>query len=579
MGSDERVRPARRGGSTQEDSRGVDYRRLDALRRGQTELTNHLVDEFSAGRLSRREFLRRGTVIGVSLPVLGALASACGSSPATGSSTGTGKSGATIRVGTLVPTGAINPLTVPDRGGEQMLGQTGQFLVLSDEQLKLQPLLATSWSANASATVWTFKIRKGVTFSDGRPLTADDVVYTYKLQSDPKNGGDALSVFGGVLGPDGVEKVDDFTVAFHLDNPNAAFPYACSSDNFNLIILPNGYDPAKWEASFLGTGPFVLKNYSPGVGASFVRNDHYWGPKALPAGSEWTFYQSETPMAAALQAGNIDYMQEFTVSGSPQLLHGDYKIYDLRSAENLQLSMRNDIKPFTDARVRQAVALCLDRPAIVKSLLQGYADIGNDNPFAPVFPETDPNVPQRHQDLTQARELLAAAGYANGFSTQLFTQNTEGCPAFAQVVAASAAKLGIHVALTVETTTKYYGTSKFGGSDWLDGTMSLVHYASRSTPNVYLTAPLQTITKSGQGSWNAARFNNPTYDKLSNDYIGATDLSVQRRLAGEIETLLLQETPIIFPFFIRFLSASAKNVSGVYPTQVGQIFLANATKQ
>lgn len=579
MRVERRAHPAQRSPRSEEGTRRIDKRQLDGLRRGQGELENHLVDEFVAARLSRREFLRRGTVVGMSLPVLGALAASAGNSPFAATRKQAGKPGATIRVGTLVPTGAIDPLTVPDRGGEQMLGQTGQFLVNSDEQLNLRPVLATSCHPNSSATVWTFKIRKGVTFSDGKGLTADDVVYTYKLQSDPKNGGDALSVFGGVLEPDGVEKVDDFTVAFHLNNSNAAFPYACSSDNFNLIILPKGYDPAKWQTSFLGTGPFVMKHYSPGVGASFVRNNRYWGPKALPIGSEWTFYESETPMAAALEAGDIDYMQEFTVAGSPQLLHGGYKIYDLKSAENLQLSMRNDIRPFTDARVRRAVALSLDRPAIISALLQRYADIGNDNPFAPVFPETDPRVPQRHQDLKQAANLLAAAGYPRGFSTELLTQNTDGCPAFAQVVAESAAKLGIHISLTVESPTKYYGTSTFGSSDWLDGVMSLVHYASRSTPNVYLTAPLQTITKSGQGRWNAARFNNPTYDRLSKEYIGALDLSLQRKLAGQIETLLLQETPIIFPYFIRFLSAAAKTVSGVYPTQVGQIFLASATKR
>ncbi len=133
--------------------------------------------------------------------------------------------------------------------------------------------------------------------------------------------------------------------------------------------------------------------------------------------------------------------------------------------------------------------------------------------------------------------------------------------------------------LTIETPTKYYGSSVFGKSDWLDGEMSLVDYGARAVPNVYLQAPLQAPnTKTGTGPWNAARFSNPTYDALSKQYIATVDLSTQRRLAGQIQTLLLDETPIIFAYFYNYLSASAKNVTGTYPTAQGQFFLWNATK-
>ena len=107
----------------------------------------------------------------------------------------------------------INPLTVADQGGLDMLAQTGEYLTLSDQELNLHPVLATSWTPNATADVWTFKIRQGVKFSNGHPLTAADVVYTYQLQTNPKSGGNALSAFGGVLQPSGVVKVDDYTVA------------------------------------------------------------------------------------------------------------------------------------------------------------------------------------------------------------------------------------------------------------------------------------------------------------------------------------------------------------------------------
>ena len=247
-----------------------DNGRLDRLRQGQAEVTNHVIDEFAAGRISRRDFLRRGSVVGISVPVLAASVAACenSSTPAPRPSSPSPvahKAGATITAGILTPTGGINPLTVADVGGGIMLAQTGEYLCLANQQLGLQPMLAESWTPNSAADVWTFKIRQGVTFHDGRPLTADDVVYTYKLQTNPNNSANALSAFGGVLGPSGVTKVDDHTVAFHLEAPNGNFPYLTCSENYNMIILPDGYDPAYWQRSFVGTGPFMLKSYTPAV--------------------------------------------------------------------------------------------------------------------------------------------------------------------------------------------------------------------------------------------------------------------------------------------------------------------------
>jgi peptide/nickel transport system substrate-binding protein len=560
-------------------------RRLDRLRDGQGDIGNHVIDEYAAGRLSRRDFLRRGSVVGISIPVLGAVVAACGSSgsssPSSSSGSSAGKSGATIKVGIVVPTAAINPVTVADQGGLDMLAQTGEYLCLSTQSLALKPVLATSWTPNSTADVWTFKIRQGVKFHDGSPLTADDVVYTYQLQTDPKNASNALSAFGGVLQPSGVQKVDDFTVAFHLEAPNGNFPYLTSSDNYNMIIIPKGYNPASWQGSFIGTGPFVLKSYTAKVGASFTRNESYWGPKALPAATEFTFYPDQTPEILALSSGTLDVVGQFAVSGGEQLLASGapYNIIRLRSSAHRELSMRCDQAPFTDPRVRQAIALTLDRPAIVQALFKGYADLGNDSPFAPVFPSTNTSVPQRTQNITKAKSLLAAAGHPNGFTTHLTTEQFLEIPSYAQIIAQSAKAIGVTIGLTVESSAAYYGKATFGNSDWLDATMSLVDYGHRSVPNVFLGAPLETINaKTGTGSWNAAHFNDPQYDTLVGQYVATVDLSTQRSIAGQIETLLLDQTPVIFGYFYNYLTAMAKNTTGAYPTAIGHIFLYNATK-
>src|SRR5215472_14846514 len=563
--------------------KNIDHGRLDDLRSGQGPVQEHVIDEFVAGRLSRRDFIRRGTMIGLSMPVVGGILAACGSSsstPATGSSaTPSGKAGANIKAGILVPAAAINPLTIADTGGLELIGNVGEFLVFTDVQGTYHPWLATSWSPNTDASVWTFKIRQGVKFNDGTPMTADDVVYSFKTQSDPKSTSNALSVFGGTLSPDGVEKVDSNTVAFHLVHPNAGWPDAVSEDNYNMIIVPNNFDYGKYQSSWPGTGRLMKDSYTPNVGASLVPNPHYWGTKALPARVDFTFYANEAPMAAALQAGAIDAMDQFTVATSPQLLNGTFNVINLKAATHRQLSMRTDMHPFTSKYVRQAIAYTLDRPAIVSALFKGLAQPGNDNPFAPVYKYTDKTVPQRKKNLTLAKQLLAKGGVPNGFSTPLLTETTQEMPHFAQIIKQSAAQIGVTINLTIETPTKYYGDAVFGKSDWLDGEMSLVDYGARSVPNVYLGAPLHSINaKAGTGSWNAARFNNSTFDKLASDYIAAVDIASQRRIAGQIERLLLDETPIIFAYFYNYLTATAKNVTGVYPTAQGQFYLWNAAK-
>jgi peptide/nickel transport system substrate-binding protein len=408
-------------------------------------------------------------------------------------------------------------------------------------------------------------------------MTADDVVYSFKLYTAPKSA--ALSALGGVLAPDGVVKVDDATVAFHLEAPNGNFPYLISSDNYNTIIIPNNYDPAKWQSSFIGTGPFVLSSYTPKVGASFTRNESYWGTKALPSQTQFTFYDTQPPSILALTGGNIDVLGQFSVTGGEALLNSSYNIIKLKSSAHRELSMRNDQAPFTDPRVRQAIALTLNRPEIVTALFKGLSDLGNDSPFAPVYPSTNTSIPQRVQNISQAKSLLAAAGHPNGFTTTLVTENIQEIPAFAQVVAQSAAAIGVKINLNVEAQSKYYGNFEFGTSDWLDGTMSLVDYGHRGVPNLFLGAPLQTTNATtGTGAWNAAHFNNAQYDSLVKQYVAAPDVSSQRTVAGQIQQLLLNETPIIYAYFYDYLTATAMNVTGVYPTAIGHIFLQNAAK-
>jgi len=554
---------------------------LDRLRSERTELENHYIDELVSGHMDRRDFLRRGSMIGMSTGLLGAILAACGGSSSTTTATGSGsgatpssgKKGGTLRVAGVTPTGAVNPLTLFDAGGLLMLNQTGEFLIFdSNLKLALQPMLALSWKPNADGSVWTFQLRPNVTFHNGKQMTADDVVYTFKQLSDPKVASNALSAFTGVLTPDGVKKVNATSVEFHLESPNGNFPYLVSSDNYNAIIVPDGTDFGKWQKTFVGTGAFKLGSYTQGSGATFVPNPSYWGTKPLLSGTQFKFYDAQQPMILALQGGDVDVIAQFTPAGATQLLSGStYKIITLKSANHRELSMRNDQAPFNDAKVRQAVAYSMDRTGMVAALLSGKGSVANDSPFGPRFTSTDTTVPQRSQNIDMAKQLLQQAGHSS-INATLFTEQYQEIPQLAQAIQQNAKQAGININLKVETQTNYYGKATFGNSDWLDGQMSLVDYGDRGVPNVYLVSPLTS-----KGTWNAAHFKNPQYDSLVKQYVAALDLQAQKQVAGKIQRLLLDETPIVIPYWIDGLTASTPSVGGLNPTSIAQLYLNTAS--
>jgi len=269
---------------------------LEQSRSAAGELGNHAIDEFKAGRLSRRELLRHASLLGLSMATAGLIGM-----PRARAQAPAGKPGGTIRVAHLTPVGAVDPLTVNDAAGLALINQTGEFLIDDDgQELKLRPSLALSWTPNTKGDVWTFKLRPNVKFHDGQSMTAKDVAATFNRLADPASGSAALSVLKGVLSKGSVKVIDDMTVEFHLDAPNGNFPYYVSSDTYNAVILPANFS-GTYEKSFPGTGPFRFESYTPKVGAAFVRNPDYWGEKALPDRVTFAFYADLQSQLLALQ--------------------------------------------------------------------------------------------------------------------------------------------------------------------------------------------------------------------------------------------------------------------------------------
>ena len=559
-------------------------RRLDEFRRDEAgPLESALLDDLGSGEMDRQEFIRRASVLGLSASVIGTALGAFGlPTPAFGGTAAPVRIGGRLRVGIIPPPVAagLDPHTYNNVGDLQTGGIAGEFLTRATPNLTLLPELATKWTPNRNATVWTYKLRPGVKFQSGQSFGADDVVATFNRLSDPKSGSQALSAFKGVLSPGGTRKLDNLTVQFRLDAPTASFPYLTSSTTYQAILLPKAYKLGTFEKTPQTTGAFRLVSYNPGVGARFERNPSWWGGRAPLDGVDVRFFSDDSAVVSALLGGQIDLVGQVNfATGRALFTSPNVQIFKARGATHRQVPMRVDAdNPLEDARVRRAIALTLDRPAIVKTLFSNLADVGNDSPFAPVYPSTDKSVPQRKKDLTQARALMAQAGFANGFKITLTTQRVGEIPQLAQIIQRSVKAIGIDMKLNILTPTAYFAGSQegppkgWGTTPWLNTPMNITNWGHRAVPNVLLTSAFQT-----KGIWNAAHWSNKQFDAAAKAFIGAIALADQRRYEKQMQQLLLAHTPVIIPYFYNYLGAGSKRVRGYKADAQATIFISRTS--
>jgi peptide/nickel transport system substrate-binding protein len=211
--------------------------------------------------------------------------------------------------------------------------------------------------------------------------------------------------------------------------------------------------------------------------------------------------------------------------------------------------MRCDTKPFADNRVRQAMALSLNRPAMMKTLTGGLGAIGDDNVVSRIYPAYTP-IPQRTQDYARARALLAAAGYPNGIEATLTT--ARALVPIATVAQQMWAGAGITISLNPEPETTYYQT------DWLQAPLTLTPWVFRPALGQLLTAAF-----SSDGLWNASHWKSPAFDRLARAYDTTIDPAARKAIAHRIEQIMTDETPAIIPYFLALARAVRHNVHGV----------------
>jgi peptide/nickel transport system substrate-binding protein len=522
----------------------------------------HLVEELRAGRLTRRELIQRASVAGLSATGVASLLAAAGATAraSTPRLVHAPKRGGSATIGFIAPGTDADPVTAFSAGAGLTYEISLEYLLYPRPDFTLEPKLATSWHSGKTTQDWTFVLRKGVTWHDGSPFTADDVVATFDLFTNPKGSATDLSNLQGILSHGNTEKVDSHTVRFHLDLPYTDFPFLISAFT-NSVILPKNYQPGSFTKGHVGTGPFILTSFQPGSGASFVRNPHYWN-KGRPYLDSLSvkFYADNTPLVLALQSGEIDVIPNTASEGS-QALFSDANIVKLQTGSSAyrELHMRVDQAPFKDPRVRQALALAIDRPALIKTVLGGRGDVGNDHPFAPVFPISKTilsRIPQREANVAAAKKLLAQAGHPHGFRATLTTEQFLEIPDYAVFLKQAAASIGVDLNLNIEPQNTYYGSG--ANQPWLKVPLGIVDWGSRGVPSELIT-PAFTC----KGIWNSAHWCNPAYTHLIAQFAGQSDEQKRAKLALQAAKLQQEATPAIIAYWNKELRTTRKNVHGL----------------
>ena len=501
----------------------------------------------------RRKFLTRSIMGAGAVAAAGVLA-ACGgadNSPAA-QDAGPARKGGTLRFGgsgggTADTLDAHNPLSNTDNARVPMLYDP---LVRLNNDAKVEMVLAQSITPNADATEWTIKIPAGVTTHQGKPFTADDVLFSFQRMFDNKFPG---SVALSTLDLKNSKVIDPTTLMLKFPTPFAILPEALSLYFINMV--PRGYDPKSPD----GTGPFKYKSFAPGVESTFVRNENYWqsGLPYLDA-IVVTNIADETSQISGLQSGQLDLVNFLSAPAVAALRGGGYKVTISKTGSWGPFTMRMDQKPFTDVRVRQAMRLVVDRPQMMNQVFGGLGTLGNDI-IGIVDPIYDQSLPQRVQDIAQAKSLLAAAGYPDLTVEMVTAVNAPGGIQAAQVFATQAAAAGIKVNINQQSPTDYFANS------YLKTAFSQDYWPTQP----YLVAVSQALTAKPAAPFNATFQNDPAYDGLYAQAVATLDKGKQADLAHQMMKIEYDTGGNIIPYFFPVIDAATQKVQGVNETKNG----------
>jgi len=455
--------------------------------------------------------------------------------------TGAAKRGGRLRIARPAASAAETLDSASSLSAYEYLGALYNRLVKLDEQGVTVPDLAEEWSATPDGVTWTFRLRRGVTFHDGRTFTAADVIYSIEHILDPETASPQGEVLAAMIGPGSMSAPDPHTLRIELLTANAEFPSLLTA--YQCYIVPTGSaepgDPNGIGTTGIGTGPFRLSSFAPaGTGSVEAFDEHFAGRPVLD-GIDFYSIQDTTARVNALLAGQIDLISQTNLDfATAQVVSASGTATVARSADAqwYTIPMLSTSDEFSDPLVRQAMKLAYDPQAIVDTALQGTGSPGWDNPVPPsqaVWLDE-----QREHDPDKARALLKQAG-REGFRAEIYTSSYESV--FTPMAVAyrdQVREAGIDLVVRNASSDSYYTQI------WMQQPL-MVSYWFTGRPIDQL---LNQIFRTGS-SYNESAWSNPTFDGLLDSARAEMNDDRRRMLYQDAQRIIVEDSADMTPMF------------------------------
>jgi peptide/nickel transport system substrate-binding protein len=505
-----------------------------------TDELSYLSRRVAAGKLSRRDFLGRAAALGVTATFANGMISTAvkAAGPVKGGTLKAGMQGGTS-------TDSLDPATWQSQVPATFGWAWGEGLVTVGPKGEIVYKVAEEVGASKDAKTWTFKLRKGMTFHNGKDVTAADVVATLERHSDEKSKSGALGLMTAISGI----KADGNDVVITLKEANADLPYLMA--DYHLMIQPNGGKDNPTEG--IGCGPYKVASNEPGVRLVGEKYDGYWDPNfGFAQNIEILIINDATARTAALQSGQVNMINRI-----------DPKIVDLikrvpgvtiRTASgrgHYVFIAHCNTAPFDNNDLRMALKLAMDREEMVQRILMGYGSVGNDMPINKAYPLFSDDIEQRKYDPEMAAHHYKKSGHSGSILLRTSDVAFPGAVDAAQLYQQSAAKAGITVEIKREPGDGYWSEV------WNKQPFSTSYWGGRPTQDqMYSTAYYS------KADWNDTRFFNEKFDKMLLQARSELDEAKRKAIYRDMGVIVKDEGGLIAPMFNDYLDATGPNVEG-----------------
>ena len=493
----------------------------------------------TSGEISRREFLSATAALGLAATAPGLLMP--------GQANAAANKGGHFRlgIGGGSTTDSLDPATTTNTWSQNVNNNIYGYLTKIDPESQATPDLAESYDASPDAKTWTVKIRSGVEFHNGKSLTPEDVIasYNHHLGEDSKSAVKAL-----VEQVDSM-KVDGDNVVFNLKSGNADWPFIMS--DYHIAILPSK-DGKVDATSGVGSGPYKLKSFEPGVKAEMERSDNYFDDSVGHFDSlEVLTIADVAARTNALTTGDIDAMDRCDLKTVHLLQrNSDIDIHQVTGTQHYTLPMHTDKAPFDNNDVRLALKYGMDREAILKTVLKGYGAVANDHPISPANPYFNTELEQRQYDPDKAKFHLKKAGL-DSLTVDLSTADA----AFAGAVDAAvlykehAASGAIQLNVVREPNDGYWSNV------WTVKPFCFCYWGGRPTEDWMFSTAYSDGAK-----WNDANWKHDRFNELLLAARAELDTSKRREMYWEMQQICRDEGGTIVPMYASYVFATSKRV-------------------